>query len=200
MKTLLQINTSLYSDRGQSSLLASQFVELWQQANPNGRVVVRDLAANPIPHLDAERFQAFATAAEQRTTEQAAYAAESDQLIGELKSANAMVLGLPMYNFGIPSTLKAWIDHVARVGHTFKYTANGPVGLLADRKVVLVAARGGKYQGTPRDTETAYISNFLNFVGIRDIEFVYAEGLSQGDDTRRQALDAATQALKCIAA
>jgi len=200
MKTLLQINTSLYSNEGQSSALAARFVEKWQQANPAGRVIIRDLAANPVPHLTAERFDAFRTAPGERTAAQAAFVAESDALIDELRSADVVAIGLPMYNFGIPSTLKAWIDHVARAGVTFSYTDAGPVGLLADRKVLLFAARGGKYKDTPRDTQTAFIRNFLNFIGIRDIEFVYAEGLSMGDDIRQQALEVAGENIARIAA
>ena len=200
MKTLLQINTSLFSEHGQSSVLAAQFVEKWRRANPDGRVVVRDLATNPVPHLTASRFAAFLAEPEKRTAEQAAIAAESDHLIEELESADIVVLGLPMYNFGIPSTLKAWIDHVTLVGKTFKYTENGPVGLLADRKVVIFAARGGQYRDTPRDTQTAYVSNFLNFIGVRSIEFVYAEGLAMGDAARGESLDAATRAIDKIAA
>jgi FMN-dependent NADH-azoreductase len=200
LKTLLQINSSLHSERGQSSLLAARFVANWRQSNPGGRVVVRDLAAVPVPHLDAERFAAFVTAPAERTPAQAALAAESDVLIAELEAADIVVIGLPMYNFGIPSTLKAWIDHVARAGRTFKYTENGSVGLLADRPVVLFAARGGHYRDTPRDTQTAYISHFLNFIGLRDIRFVYAEGLSLGEDARRQALDGAARCIERIAA
>ncbi len=200
MKTLLQINASLYADRGQSSKLASEFVQKWQQANPDGRVVIRDLAAESVPHLTAERFQAFLTEPQERSAEQALFVAESDELINELRVADVVVLGLPMYNFGIPSTLKAWIDHIARAGETFQYTENGPVGLLADRPVYLFAARGGQYRGTPRDTQTAYISNFLNFIGIRNIEFVYAEGLALGEDTARQSLDGAREAIERIAA
>lgn len=200
MKTLLQINASLFSEHGQSSVLAGRFVEKWRRTNPGGRVVVRDFATNPVPHLTASRFAAFLAEPEKRTAEQAAIAAESDHLIEELESADIVVLGLPMYNFGIPSTMKAWIDHVTLVGKTFKYAENGPVGLLADRKVVIFAARGGQYRDTPRDTQTAYVSNFLNFIGIRSIEFVYAEGLAMGDAARSESLDAATRAIDKIAA
>ena len=200
MKTLLQINTSLYADRGQSSKLASQFVANWQRSHPDGRVVVRDLALEPVPHLTAERFQAFLAPADQRSAEQAKHVAQSDELIEELESADIVVIGLPMYNFGVPSTLKAWIDHVARAGRTFKYTETGPVGLLADRPVFLFAARGGRYRGTPRDTQSAYMTHFLNFVGIRDIEFVYAEGLAMGDGVRRQSLHSAMETIDRIAA
>ena len=200
MKTLLQINASLYSDQGQSSRLASRFAEKWLESNPGGQVVVRDLGVAPVPHMTAERFQAFLAAPEQRSGEQARYVAESDQLIGELEMADAVVFGLPMYNFGIPSTLKSWIDHVARAGVTFRYTEDGPVGMLKDRPVVLFAARGGRYKGTPRDTQSAYMTQFLNFIGIRDIEFVYAEGLAMGEDPRRQALAKAEKAIERIAA
>lgn len=200
IKNLLQINASLFSDHGQSSKLAQQFVDRWQQANPDGRVIVRDLAANPVPHLTAERFQAFLTMAEDRSPEAAVIAAESDALIEELRSADVVVIGLPMYNFGIPSTLKSWIDHVARVGHTFKYTETGPVGLLHDRPVYLFAARGGLYHGTPRDTQSAYMTHFLNFIGIRNIEFVYAEGLAMGDQPRTEALHRAGTVIERLAA
>jgi FMN-dependent NADH-azoreductase len=198
VETLLQIQASLFSDQGQSSALANRFVEKWRQSNPGGRVIVRDLASDPVPHLTAERFQAFVAAQDERTPEQAAYAAESDRLIEELDSSDVVVIGLPMYNFGIPSTLKAWIDHVARAGRTFKYTQNGPVGLLQDRPVHIFAARGGHYKGTPRDTQSAYMTTFLNFIGIRDIEFVYAEGLNTGN--RRQALEDAHRVIERIAA
>lgn len=200
MKTLLQINTSLNSSQGQSSLLASRFVDKWQKRHPDGRVVVRDLAASPVPHLTAERFQAFQVAPQERSARQAELVTESDQLIAELEAADIVVFGLPMYNFGIPSTLKAWIDHVARAGKTFKYTPTGPVGLLADRPVVLFAARGGQYRGTPRDTQSAYMAHFLNFVGIRDIEFVYAEGLAMGEEARSSSLKVASQTIDRLAA
>jgi FMN-dependent NADH-azoreductase len=198
MKTLLKINTSLFSDHGQSSKLAHQFVEKWQSANPDGQVIVRDLSKNPIPHLTAERFQAFLAAEKDRSPEQAFIAAESDELIDELRQADVVVIGLPMYNFGIPSTLKAWIDHVARVGHTFKYTETGPEGLLQDKPVYLFAARGGLYHGTPRDTQSAYMTHFLNFIGIRNIEFVYAEGLAMGEQPRDAALDRANALIREI--
>jgi len=200
MTTLLQISTSLFSEDGQSSRLSRDFVAAWQTRHPDGRVVVRDLAAKPMPHLTAERFQAFLAKPETRTPAQQAIVAESDALIAELQAADAVVLGLPMYNFGIPSTLKAWIDHVARAGITVRYTANGPEGLLADRKLTVLAARGGHYVGTLRDTQTGYIRDFFNFIGIRDIDFVYAEGLAVGEDARRTALDAAHQRIEALAA
>ncbi len=199
MATLLQINSSLFSADGQSSMLANRFVEQWRQTNPGGQVVVRDLANNPLPHLNAERFQAFLANPNQRNLVQQAHVAASDELIEELVSADILVLALPMYNFGIPSTLKAWIDHIARAGRTFKYTEQGSVGLLQDRKVVVFAARGGRYQGTPKDTQSTYIKDVLNFIGLQDIEFVYAEGLAMGEDSRHASLQAANKTIKQLA-
>ncbi len=199
MKTLLQIQASLFSDHGQSSRLAREFVAAWRDGKPDNRVIVRDLAADPVPHLTAERFQAFLAKSEDRTPEQRAVADYSQGLIDELRNADVVVIGLPMYNFGVPSTLKAYFDHIARAGLTFSYTANGPEGLLKGKKAYVFAARGGLYAGTPRDTETAYVRDFLGFLGIEDVEFVYAEGLAMGDERKSAALEAAGHAIRSIA-
>ena len=191
MKTLLQIRSSIFSDNGQSSQLANRFVEAWKKANPGGKVVVRDLAREPVPHLDGARFGAFLAKPDARTPEQAEVIRYSDALIQELKDADVVVLGLPMYNFGIPSTLKAYFDHVARVGVTFKYTDKGPVGLLTGKQAFVFAARGGLYAGTPRDTQTGYVRDFLAFIGLDDIEFVYAEGLAISPQSKEQGLSKA---------
>lgn len=200
MKTLLQIKASVFSDHGNSTKLANEFVAGWQKANPDGRVVIRDLAADPLPHLSAERVQAFFTPAEQRSSEQQAHATASETLIDELKAADVVVLGLPLYNFGVPSTLKAYFDHLARAGITFRYTANGPEGLLADRKVYVFAARGGFFKDTPADSQTPFVKTFLNFIGLRDIEFVYAEGLNVSEDQKRSSLEAASAQIVRLAA
>ncbi len=188
MKTLLQIRSSIFSNDGQSSRLAERFVARWRASNPGGKVIVRDLAKEPVPHLDAARFGAFLTKPEERTPAQQAVVDYSDALIGELKRADVVVLGLPMYNFGVPSTLKAYFDHVARVGETFKYTEKGPVGLLTGKKVYVFAARGGTYAGTPNDTQTPFIRIFLSFLGMSDIEFVYAEGLAISEASKQHSL------------
>jgi FMN-dependent NADH-azoreductase len=198
MKTLLQLNASLFSDHGQSSQLAARYVAQWRAANPQGTVVARDLARDPLPHLSVERFQAFLASPEQRTPEQSAHAAASDALIDELKRSDVIVLGLPMYNFGIPSTLKAYFDHVARAGHTFRYTEKGPEGLLKGKRAVVFATRGGVYAGTPLDTQTAYVRDFLRFLGIDDVEFVYAEGLAMGDEPKARALAKAHEAIRSL--
>jgi FMN-dependent NADH-azoreductase len=186
--TLLQINTSLFSNSGQSTRLADQFIAGRQAGDPELDVVVRDLAREPVPHLTAERFQAFLAKPEARTPAQDAIVAESDTLIDELKAADIIVIGLPMYNFGVPSQLKSYFDHIARAGVTFRYTDQGPVGLLAGKKAYVFATRGGLYAGTPRDVETSYVRQFLEFVGITDVEFVYAEGLAISETSKQAAL------------
>ena len=196
MNTLLQINSSLFAGEGQSSRLASRFVERWRAAHPDATVLLRDLARDPVPHLDAGRFAAFLAKDETRDAAQKAAVACSDALIAELKRADVIVLGLPMYNFGVPSVLKAYFDHVARAGVTFRYTERGPVGLLGGKQAYVFAARGGQYVGTPRDTQTAYVRQFLGFLGIEDVEFVYAEGLAIGDASRRNALAQAELAIE----
>ena len=198
--TLLQLNASLFSTGGQSSLLSTHFVEAYQARHADTRVIRRDLAADAVPHLDAERFGAFTTPAEARTPAQQAVIAYSDTLIDELRAADHIVLGLPMYNFGVPSQLKAYFDHVARAGVTFRYTANGAEGLLKGKKATVFATRGGLYVGTPLDTQSSYVRDFLRFIGIEDVEFVYAEGLAMGDVQKARALESANQALSQLAA
>ena len=191
MKTLLQIKSSLFSDGGQSSRLAERFVAAWRESNPHGRVIVRDLALEPVPHLDAARFGAFLTKPGERNAAQQAVIEHSDALIDELRRAEVIVLGLPMYNFGLPSTLKAYFDHVARAGVTFRYTDKGAVGLLTDKEVYVFSARGGLYAGTLRDTQTPYVRDFLAFLGMDDIEFIHAEGLAISEASKRQGIASA---------
>ncbi|HYU69678.1 MAG TPA: FMN-dependent NADH-azoreductase [Burkholderiales bacterium] len=199
MKTLLQIRSSIFSDGGQSSRLAERFVAAWRASNPGGKVIVRDLAKEPVPHLDAARFAAFVAKPEERTPEQQAVVDYSDALIGELKRADVVVLGLPMYNFGLPSTLKAYFDHVGRAGETFKYTEKGPAGLLTGKKVYVFAARGGMYAGTPNDTQTPFIRTFLSFIGMDDIEFIYAEGLAISEASKEKGIARAQAAIDALA-
>lgn len=199
MKTLLQINASMFADGGQSTQLADAFVAAWRAGNPGATVVVRDLGREPIPHLTAERFGAFLAKAEERTAEQEAITRFSDALIAELQAADVIVIGLPMYNFGVPSTLKSYFDHVARSGITFRYTPKGPVGLLSGKEVYVFATRGGLYAGTPLDTQTAYVRDFLRFLGMGNVEFVYAEGLSIDAARKQSALAEARTAIGRLA-
>ncbi len=191
MKTLLLIRSSILLGDGQSNRLADRYAAAWQNAHPEGRVIVRDLAVNPLPHLDLARVGAYSTPAERRTPEQQALVAQSDELITELQGADVVALGLPLYNFGVPSTLKAYFDHVARAGVTFRYTANGPEGLVKGKQVLVFTTRGGLYQGLPHDTQTPFVRNFLGFLGMTDVRFVHAEGLAMGDEPRAKGLQAA---------
>ncbi|HTF13676.1 MAG TPA: FMN-dependent NADH-azoreductase [Burkholderiales bacterium] len=200
MKTLLQIRSSIFSNDGQSSRLAERFIAAWRAANPGGRVIVRDLAKDPVPHLDAARFGAFLAKPGERTPEQQAAVDYSDTLIGELKRADVVVLGLPMYNFGVPSTLKAYFDHIGRVGVTFKYTEKGPAGLLTGKKVYVFATRGGIYAGTPNDTQTPFVRTFLSFIGMDDIEFVYAEGLAISEASKQEGIARAQAVIDALVA
>ncbi len=203
MTHILQINSSLHGETAQSSRLASEFVAAFQGSDrqvPATSTTTRDLASQPVPHLTAERLQALSTPAAERTLEQQRVVAESDELIDELKRADVIVLGLPMYNFGVPSTLKAYFDHVARAGITFRYTGSGPEGLLKGKKAYVFATRGGRYAGTPSDLQTAYVRQFLGFIGIGDVEFVYAEGLALGAEQRSAAVAEALSRINQLAA
>jgi FMN-dependent NADH-azoreductase len=193
MKTLLSIRTSLYGANGESSRLADRFIANWLARNPGGRVVTRDLATQPVPHLTAEEFKAFGTSAEARTAEQRAAVSYSDALIAELTSADTIVLAVPMYNFSVPSTLRAYFDHVARAGVTFRYTSAGPEGLLTGRQAYIFITRGGIYSDA-LDTQTPYLRQFLAFIGI-EAHFVHAEGLAMGAANRERSLAAAGEAI-----
>jgi FMN-dependent NADH-azoreductase len=201
MTTLLQIKASISHDQGLSSQLANNFVTTYRQGHPDAKVLVREVAsAEPVPHLNGERFGAFITKPEERSDAQHAVVAFSDALIDELKRADVVVIGLPMYNFGVPSQLKAYFDHIARAGVTFKYTATGPVGLLTGKKVYVFAARGGLYAGTALDTQTGYVRDFLAFLGMNDVQFVYAEGLAVSPESRAAGLAKATAEIASLAA
>lgn len=188
MNKLLQINSSLFTTEGQSTQLADLFVADYIKKNPETEVQALDLSFNPLPHLDGERFTAFITPADERSDSQKAIVAESDKLIADLREASVVVFALPMYNFGIPSVLKSYIDHIARAGETFKYTETGPVGLLDNKPVYVFAARGGSYLGTDKDTQTGYMKTFLAFLGLTNVQFVYAEGLNLGEESREESL------------
>jgi FMN-dependent NADH-azoreductase len=198
--TLLHINASIHSRQGESSRLAAQFVESFRAHHPEVRIVHRDLAIDTVPHLDAGRFTAFVTPKEQRTPAQQAAVDYSDGLIAQLREADVLVLGLPMYNFGVPSQLKSWFDHIARAGETFRYTEKGPVGLLQGKSAYIFATRGGLYVGTPLDTQTGYVRDFLHFIGITKTEFVHAEGLAISPDHKAAGLAQATAKIDALAA
>jgi FMN-dependent NADH-azoreductase len=199
MSTLLQVNSSIFSDGGQSSQLADRFVASWRAANPDGKVVVRNLALAPVPHLDAARFGALLAKPGERSAEQQSVVDYSDALIEELRDADIVVLGVPMYNFGVPSALKAYFDHVARAGVTFRYTEAGPQGLLTGKRVIVFATRGGLHAGKASDAQTGFLRTLLGFLGMTDVQFVYAEGLALGEQQRESALAHARATIEDLA-
>jgi FMN-dependent NADH-azoreductase len=198
---ILQINASARSQGAQSTRLADLVVERLRTDHSQSHLIVRDLAVTPHPVLDEPALQALFTPADQRTPEQAARVALDDALIAELQGADALVLAVPMYNFGISAQLKNWLDGVARAQVTFRYTEQGPQGLLTGKTVYVALARGGKYRDTAADSQVPYLKTILGFLGMTDVRFVYAEGLAMGADAAAQAfveaqrdIDAAMQA------
>ena len=200
MTTILQLNNSLFSDDGQSSRLADEFVQRLRQQAPEARVIRRDLAEQPVPHLEQATFLAGLAAPEERTAEQAEAAALADTLVQELLAADTLVLGVPVYNFSIPSPLKAWFDHVARAGTTFRYTEGGPQGLIHGTRAYVFVTSGGRYADTEADFAARYVRHMLGFLGIEDVTITRAEGLAMGAETSRRALQSAREQLDRLAA
>lgn len=192
---ILQINGAARSNGANSTKLADSITTRLKSKHPQATVEVRDLAANPHPVLDEAALGALFTPADQRTPEQAARVALDDALIAQVQSADVIVLGVPMYNFGIPVQLKTWIDAIARAGVTFQYTANGPEGLIKGKKVYLALARGGMYRDTPNDSQVPYLKTVLGFLGMTDVECVYAEGLAMGAEGAVQSFAKAEETL-----
>jgi FMN-dependent NADH-azoreductase len=179
---ILQINASARREGANSTRLANAIVDRLKAANPNAQVTLRDLAVTPHPMLDEAALVALFTPADQRTPEQAARVALDDALIAEIQAHDTIVLGVPMYNFGIPAQLKNWIDAIARAGVTFRYTEAGPEGLLKGKTVYLALARGGLYRDTDKDAQVPYLKNVLGFLGMTDLRLIYAEGLAMGPE------------------
>jgi FMN-dependent NADH-azoreductase len=188
---ILQINSSARAESSHSTRLANALVERLRADQPQATLTVRDLGRTPHPMLDEAALQALFSPAEQRTLEQVARVAQDDALIAEIQAADMVVLGVPMYNFGVPAQLKNWIDAISRAQVTFRYTANGPEGLLTGKKVYVALTRGGLYRNTPNDTQMPYLKTFFAFLGMTDVQFVYAEGLAMGAEAEQNALASA---------
>jgi FMN-dependent NADH-azoreductase len=197
---ILQINASARREGANSTRLANSIVARLQAANPDARVTLRDLAVTPHPMLDEAALGALFTPAAQRSPEQAARVALDDALIAEIQAHDTLVLGVPMYNFGVTVQLKSWIDAIARAGTTFRYTANGPEGLLKGKKVYVALARGGLYRDTARDAQVPYLKNVLGFLGMTDVHFIYAEGLAMGPEAASKAFAQAEAELDAVLA
>jgi FMN-dependent NADH-azoreductase len=199
---ILQVNSSArLFENGQgshSARIAGELVERLLAEHADATVTVRDLARTPHPAIDETALAALFTPEAQRTPEQAARVALDDALIAEIQAADVVVLAVPMYNFGVTSQLKNWIDAIARARVTFRYGPNGPEGLLTGKKVYAVMTRGGQYAGTPADSQTPYLRSVLAFLGMKDVEFIYAEGLAMGPDAEVAALDNARSQIAAL--
>ncbi len=200
MKTLLQINSSLAGKHAASTTLADRLVAGLAARWPGLRVVRRNLDREPLPHLDGARLAALGKPAAERTPAEAAIVAEADAVIAEVEAAEHVVIAAPMYNFAAPSTLKSWFAHLARAGVTFRYTASGPEGLLNGKRATLVTTRGGVHRDRPQDHLVPYVRTLLAFVGITELEVVYAEGLALGAEPRDAALSRARLQIDSLAA
>lgn len=185
---ILQINSSARAENSHSTRLASAIVERVRADHAEARLQVRDLVRTPHPQLDEAALQALFTPEEARTPEQAARVALDDALIAEIQAADVVVLGVPMYNFGVPVQLKNWIDAISRARVTFRYTEQGPEGLLKGKKVYVALTRGGKYRDTPADTQVPYLRAVLSFLGMTDVQFIFAEGLAMGPQAEQESL------------
>lgn len=195
---ILQINSSLRGNQSESNRVGNAIVAKLTAANPGATVVVRDLGANPHPVLDEAALGALFTPADQRTAAQAARVAQDDALIAEAQAADVIVIGAPMYNFGMPVQLKAWFDAIARAGVTFRYTESGPEGLLKNKKVYVATARGGIYP-TDADPQVPHIRMLLNFLGMTDNQFIYSAGQSMGPEAAAQGQAEANAAVAALA-
>jgi FMN-dependent NADH-azoreductase len=196
MQKVLYVKSSLSGDAGQSSQLIAHFDA---QLPPSIERTVIDVVADAKPHLAMPEMGAWMTAEADRTADQVAAEAISSDAIAAVQAADLLVIGVPMYNFAAPSQLKAWFDRLARAGITFKYTAQGPVGLLDDKPVIFVLTRGGIYQGTALDSQTPYLKTFFNFIGLSNQHFVYAEGLNMGPEAAEKATTQAKAELEQLA-
>jgi FMN-dependent NADH-azoreductase len=203
MSTLLYINSSIRKQGSISRLISREFVDKWQAAHPDGVVIERDLAIDPLPHLTEQVMGAAFTPEAQRSPAQSHDLERADAMIAELMAADVIVIGAPMYNFTVSSSLKAWIDHVARAGVTFSYTDKGPVGLATGKKVYVFTARGGVYSKGPAsamDFQETYLRAVLGFIGLTDVSFIHSEGLAMGDAAVEAALSGSRSAIERLMA
>lgn len=175
---ILAITSSLEGARGASSRLIEQLLPQLQRTYRQIEIRRRELDTRSTPHVSAATVTAMRTAPQERTAEQSESLQLATTLTNEVFEADVLVLAAPMYNFAIPSTLKAWLDHIAWAGVTFRYTASGPEGLLKGKRAYIVTTRGGIYRDTEGDTVVPYLRQILNFIGITDIHIIYAEGLA----------------------
>ena len=201
MAQVLVLNSSLSGEASVSRILVAETVAQLTARDPAAKVVIRDLAEAAVPHLTPQTVAGVRATA--TTPAEIAARALSDALIAELRAADTIVIGAPMYNFSIPTTLRAWFDHVLRAGETFSYSEAGPKGLLAGKKVIVVESRGGLYSEGPAqamDFQEPYLRQLLGFIGLTDVTFVHAEKIGYGPDARDAAIAGAKVRLAQIVA
>lgn len=199
MSRVLIIESSARQQDSISRQLTQTFINQWQAAHPQDQITVRDLAVNPVPHLDINLLGGWMKPADQRSVVEQLSLERSNQLTDELLAADVLVMAAPMYNFAIPSTLKAWLDHVLRAGVTFKYTETGPQGLLSGKRAYVLTARGGIYAGSTADHQEPYLRQVMSFIGIHDVTFIHAEGMNLGGDFQEKGLNQANARLAQVA-
>ncbi|CUS48106.1 MAG: FMN-dependent NADH-azoreductase AzoR [Idiomarinaceae bacterium HL-53] len=200
---ILKIDAGLFAEHSVSRQLSDKVVARLTETNADAAVVARDVVAQPIAHLDSEILTAGSTEESQRSERQQVEIALTEALLEEVFAADLIVIGAPMYNFSVPSQLKAWIDRIAQAGRTFRYTENGPEGFLKGKKAIIASARGGIYSegaAAALEHQESYLTGVLNFIGITDVTIIRAEGLNLNEEAKSSALDQATQAINALAA
>jgi FMN-dependent NADH-azoreductase len=201
MSNILVLNSSVSGEASISRLLVADAVTELSSRDPSAKIVFRDLAADPIPHLLPSTVAGVRAQAASPAEQEAR--ALSDKLIAELRAADTIVIGAPMYNFSVPTTLRSWFDHVLRAGETFRYSEAGPEGLLTGKKVIVVESRGGLYSEGPAqalDFQEPYLRQLLGFIGLTDVTFIRAEKIGYGPEAREQAVADSRAALANIPA
>ncbi len=197
---LLHIDSSITGAASVSRTLSAQIVAAWQAAHPGTQVDYLDLAAQAPAHFTANAMSPRTGQADNFSAEQLAENAVSERLVRQFLAADVVVIGAPLYNFGIPTQLKAWIDRIAQPGRTFRYTAHGPEGLAGGKKVIIASSRGGFYstsaEGQALEHQESYLQTILGFFGVTDVQFIRAEGVARGPEIKAQAMEQATRAIE----
>jgi FMN-dependent NADH-azoreductase len=198
MSKVLVLKSSILAGYSQSNQISDYFIEQWREKHSADQITVRDLAADPIPVLDGELVGAMRPGDAPLTSRQQEALALSDELIAELQAHDIVVFNAPMYNFTIPTQLKNYFDLIARAGVTFRYTENGPEGLVTGKRAVVISSRGGVHKDGPSDLLTPYVKLFLGFIGITDVNFIFAEGVAMGPEIATQAQNDAKAAVDSV--
>jgi FMN-dependent NADH-azoreductase len=202
MRQILCLTSSPRRDTSYSNLVAARLLRELRIVHPDAAITIRDLAGNPLPHIDDDFVTATRSVAGARTPRQRALVEQSDILVDELLAADTIVIASAMINFGVPSTLKTWIDYVCRPSRTFRYTEHGTKGLLGGRRAILVLARGGLYSAGPMrvlEHDESYLRAVLAYLGITDVETIAIEGVAFGAEAAERAVDAAIRRTASVA-